>query len=179
MELHKPFGLAAVLGAETSAAEDENHGMRSLQFGELAAFRGVVGKLVVGKDGAWNNVSSHGNSLNVGCATPGYVSILVQGCRGEKSVRARNVESIFSTSLPLASDLSRTLCHSGSSRKACQLAVAASRFGCARMYTRVLPLRGSSVGVQYAMFLMPCFSKSFMVWSRKRRSKSSSLPSIT
>src|SRR6202140_5924469 len=75
-----------------------------------------------------------------------------QGCRGEKSVRARNVESIFSTSLPLASDLSRTVCHSGSSRKACQLAVAASRFGCARMYTSVLPLRGSSVGVQYAMF---------------------------
>src|SRR6266852_6469677 len=82
-----------------------------------------------------------------------------QGCRGEKSVRTRNVDSIFSTSLPLASDLSRTLCHSGSSRKACQLAVAASRFGCARMYTRVLPLRGSSVGGQYAKFLLPCFRR--------------------
>jgi len=39
--------------------------------------------------------------------------------------------SALSTSLPLASDLSRTLCHSGSSRKDCQLAVAASRLGCA------------------------------------------------
>src|SRR6266404_8213082 len=102
MEFDEPFGLAAVLGAEASAAQDENHGMWSLQVGELAAFRSVVGKLVVGEDRAWNDVSSHGNSLNVGCATPGYVSILVQGCRGEKSVRTRNVESIFSTSLPLA-----------------------------------------------------------------------------
>src|ERR1700730_15164461 len=74
MELHEPFGLAAVLRAETSAAEDENHGMRSLQFGELAAFRGVVGKLVIGEDRAWNDVSSHRNSLAVGCTPSGYVS---------------------------------------------------------------------------------------------------------
>jgi hypothetical protein len=71
MEFDKPFGLAAILGAESSAAEDENHGMWSLQLGELAAFRGVVGKLVVGEDGAWNDVSSHGNSLAVGCTTAG------------------------------------------------------------------------------------------------------------
>ena len=32
MEFHKPFRLSTVLGAETSAAEDENHGMLSLQF---------------------------------------------------------------------------------------------------------------------------------------------------
>ncbi len=43
MELNKSFSLPAVLGAETSAAEDENHGMWPLQFGELPAFRGVVG----------------------------------------------------------------------------------------------------------------------------------------
>jgi hypothetical protein len=59
MELNQQFSLAAVLGAETSAAEDENHGMLCLQFGELAAFRGVVGKFIVGEDSSWNNVSSH------------------------------------------------------------------------------------------------------------------------
>jgi hypothetical protein len=32
-----------LLGAKTSAAEDENHWMLSLQFGELPAFRRVVG----------------------------------------------------------------------------------------------------------------------------------------
>src|SRR5262249_37071871 len=62
MEFHEQFRLAAVLGAEASAAEDENHGMRSLQLGELAAPRGVIGKLVVGKNGAGNNVRSHGKT---------------------------------------------------------------------------------------------------------------------
>jgi hypothetical protein len=59
MEFNKPFSLPAVLGAETSAAEDENHGMLPLQFGELPAFRGVVGKLIVGEDSPWNNLRSH------------------------------------------------------------------------------------------------------------------------
>src|SRR5262249_47508246 len=58
VELNEPFSLPAVLGAETSAAEDENHGILSLQFGELPAFRGVVGKLIVGEDSPWNNVRS-------------------------------------------------------------------------------------------------------------------------
>ena len=43
VELDQPFGLRAVLGAVTSAAEDENHGMLSLQLRELPAFRGAVG----------------------------------------------------------------------------------------------------------------------------------------
>jgi hypothetical protein len=47
MEFNKPFGLPTVLGAETSAAEDENHWM--LRCGELPAFRSVVGKLIVGE----------------------------------------------------------------------------------------------------------------------------------
>jgi hypothetical protein len=51
MEFHKQFRLAAILRAETAAAEDENHGMWSLQLGELAMFAGVVGKFVVGEDG--------------------------------------------------------------------------------------------------------------------------------
>jgi hypothetical protein len=59
MELNQPFCLSAVLGAETSAAEDKNHWMLSLQFGELPVFRGVVGKLIVGEDSPWNDVGSH------------------------------------------------------------------------------------------------------------------------
>jgi hypothetical protein len=60
MKLNEEFGLAAVLGAETAAAEDEDHGVLSLEVRELAALRGVVGKLVVGEDGAGNDVGSHG-----------------------------------------------------------------------------------------------------------------------
>jgi len=57
----------------------------------------------------------------------------IYGSLGEKSVRRRKVESTFSTSFPLASDVSRTRRHSGSSPKAFQLTAAASRLGCARM----------------------------------------------
>src|SRR5262249_2740780 len=64
MELNKSFGLPAVLGAETSTAEDENHRMLSLQLGELPAFRSVVGQLIVGEGRPWNNVSSHMKSSN-------------------------------------------------------------------------------------------------------------------
>jgi hypothetical protein len=59
MEFEKQFGLPAVLGAETAAAEDEHHGMLALQLGELPVFRRVVGKFVVGEDGPWNNARSH------------------------------------------------------------------------------------------------------------------------
>jgi hypothetical protein len=76
VEFKKPFSLPAILGAETSAAEDENHWMLSLQFGELPAFRGVVGKLIVGEDSPWNNVRSHMKSSTVGCASPGNVSMV-------------------------------------------------------------------------------------------------------
>jgi len=61
MELDKPFSLPAVLGAVTSAAENEDHWMLPLQLGELPTFRGVVGKLIVGEDGPWNNVRPHMN----------------------------------------------------------------------------------------------------------------------
>src|SRR5215469_2300409 len=59
MELNKPFRLPAVLRTETSAAEDENHWVLSLQFGEFPTFRGVIGKLIVGEDRPGNNVRSH------------------------------------------------------------------------------------------------------------------------
>jgi len=65
LELNKQFGLPAVLGAETSAAEDENHGMLSLQFGEPPVFREVVGKLVVGEDSSGNDVRSHRKSSRI------------------------------------------------------------------------------------------------------------------
>jgi hypothetical protein len=63
MELNQAFRLSTVLGAETAAAEDENHRMLALQFGELPAFRGLVGYLIVREDSTWNNVSSHRKSL--------------------------------------------------------------------------------------------------------------------
>ena len=53
MELTQPFSLPAVFGAETSAAEDENHRVLSLQFGELPPLGGVVRKLIVGEDSPW------------------------------------------------------------------------------------------------------------------------------
>ena len=56
VELNQQFSLAAVLGAESSAAEDENHWVWSLQFGELPVFRGVIGKLIVREDRPWHNV---------------------------------------------------------------------------------------------------------------------------
>jgi hypothetical protein len=59
VEFNKPLRLPAILGAEPPAAEDENHWMLSLQFGELPAFCGVVGKFIVGEDSPWNNVRSH------------------------------------------------------------------------------------------------------------------------
>jgi hypothetical protein len=73
MEFKKPFSLSTVLGAESAAAEDEHHGMLSLQFGELPPFRGLVGKLIVGEDSPGNNVRSHRKPSTVGCASPGYV----------------------------------------------------------------------------------------------------------
>ena len=36
--------------------------MGALEVGELAAFRGVIGKLVVGESGAGDDVGSHGNT---------------------------------------------------------------------------------------------------------------------
>jgi hypothetical protein len=59
MKLNKAFSLAAVLWAEASAAEHDNHRILPLQFGEFSMFPGVVGKLVVGEDSPWNHVGSH------------------------------------------------------------------------------------------------------------------------
>jgi hypothetical protein len=59
MELDQTLRLPPVFRTEASTAEDEDRGILSLQFGEFAAFRSVIGKLIVGKDGAWHHVGSH------------------------------------------------------------------------------------------------------------------------
>jgi hypothetical protein len=76
MEFDKSLSLPAVLGAKTSAAEDENHGIWSLQLGELSALSGVVRKLIVGEDRPWNNVRSHVKSSTLGCTPRRYGSIV-------------------------------------------------------------------------------------------------------
>jgi hypothetical protein len=68
MEFNETLMLPAVLGAETSTAKDNNHGMLCLQFGELPAFRCLVGKLIVRKDSPWRNVRSHIRVSAVRCA---------------------------------------------------------------------------------------------------------------
>ena len=63
IEFNEPFGLPAILGAVPAAAEDENHRILSLEFGQLPVFSGVVRKLVVGEEGPWNDVLSHRKSF--------------------------------------------------------------------------------------------------------------------
>ena len=41
--------LPVILGTKTATAQDENHGMLSLQFGELPPLRSVIGQFVVRK----------------------------------------------------------------------------------------------------------------------------------
>ena len=59
MKLNEALMLSPLLRAVTAATEYENHWVLPLKFRELPAFCGVVGKLIVGKDSAWNNVISH------------------------------------------------------------------------------------------------------------------------
>ena len=47
VEFKKPFSLPTVLRAETAAAENEHHGMLTLQLGELPSFCRVVGKTLL------------------------------------------------------------------------------------------------------------------------------------
>jgi len=49
VKLKKSFMLPAILGTITSAAENENHRMLSLEFRELPTLRRVIGKLVIGE----------------------------------------------------------------------------------------------------------------------------------
>jgi hypothetical protein len=62
MQLDKQFGLAAVLGAITSAAQYEDHGMLPLQFRKLAARGSVVSEFIVRKERAGYDIGSHSKS---------------------------------------------------------------------------------------------------------------------
>jgi hypothetical protein len=62
MELYQPLRLPAVLRSITAAAQDEDHRILALQLGELPAFGGLVGQLVIGEDGSGNDVSAHEDS---------------------------------------------------------------------------------------------------------------------
>jgi hypothetical protein len=66
VELDEEFCLPAVLGAKTSATKHENHGMLTLELGELTAFGTMVGKFVVRKQGAGDNIGSHKKFLSLG-----------------------------------------------------------------------------------------------------------------
>jgi hypothetical protein len=59
MQFDKEFGLPAVLGTKTSAAEYENHRMLTLQLRKLTAFGSMVSQFVVRKERAGDNVGSH------------------------------------------------------------------------------------------------------------------------
>ena len=76
MKLKKPFMLSAVLWTVTAPAEDKNHWMLSLQFGELAPLCRVIGKFVIGEHSPWNNVRSHIKSSTVGCACRRHESMV-------------------------------------------------------------------------------------------------------
>lgn len=59
MELNKPLMLSPLFWTITAATEDENHWIVLLKLRQLAAFCGVVCKLIIWKDSAWNNIESH------------------------------------------------------------------------------------------------------------------------
>jgi hypothetical protein len=59
VELNKTLMLSPLFWAEAAATEDKNHRIRPLEFRELPALGAVVGKLIIGEDGTWNNIISH------------------------------------------------------------------------------------------------------------------------
>jgi hypothetical protein len=59
VELNESLMLSPLFWAETAATEDKNHRVWPLEFRELPALAGVVGKLIIGEDSAWNNIISH------------------------------------------------------------------------------------------------------------------------
>ena len=89
MELDQPLNLPTVLGSVTSAAEDEDQWILSLQFGELPVFRSVVGKLVVGEDSPGDHGRSHMKPSSLGCVSPGYVA-MVSSRRSHSSLGLAN-----------------------------------------------------------------------------------------
>ena len=59
MELNETLMVSPLFWAETAATEDENYWIVLLKLRKLPAFCGVVCKLIIRKDSAWNNIESH------------------------------------------------------------------------------------------------------------------------
>ena len=55
MKLKESFMLPSISWTKPSAAENYNHRIGPLQFRQLPALGGVIGKFVVGENGSWNN----------------------------------------------------------------------------------------------------------------------------
>ena len=51
--------LAPVFRTKRAAAQNHDHRVLALQFGKLAMFSGVIGKLVIREDCSWNIVGAH------------------------------------------------------------------------------------------------------------------------
>jgi hypothetical protein len=98
MEFHQQLRLAAILGTETSPAENEDHGMLALELREFAVLSGVVGKFVIGKDGSRNDVGSHVDNLHRLDARRGFRSQSL-------SAKRRTKPAISSAAVPRASSV--------------------------------------------------------------------------
>jgi hypothetical protein len=59
MQLDQTLMLSPVLRTVSTAAEHDYHRILLLQFRELPTFASMIGKFIVRKDSAWNNVGSH------------------------------------------------------------------------------------------------------------------------
>ena len=59
MKLHQSLCLTAVLRAKRSAAQHEDHGIRSLEIRQFLMFAGMIAQFIIGKDRPWRNVGSH------------------------------------------------------------------------------------------------------------------------
>jgi hypothetical protein len=57
--------LSTLFWTKAAATEDKNHRICPLEFRELPALGAVVGKLIIGEDNAWNNITSHSELLRV------------------------------------------------------------------------------------------------------------------
>src|SRR5467141_5080152 len=59
VKLDQTLGLAQIFRTVSSPAKHKDHGIWPLQIGKLATFAGVIGQLIIGKQLASYNVSSH------------------------------------------------------------------------------------------------------------------------
>ena len=65
MELQQTFGLTAIFRAEGAAAEDNHHGILSLQLGEFSMLCGMIAKLIIREDCSRHHIGSRVKSSTV------------------------------------------------------------------------------------------------------------------